>query len=525
MIEIKYNPISAATLVHPLEYRLTLAAQKDGLFDHFVRGIGSFSLHLKELPQMMLTAYPVTQYTYPKLYSIYQKVTERLECTETIPLFVDFDYELKAYTYGSAKDGYAILINSACLKELDEGELEALLGREIGHIMNDHVHYQEMLATLHFLTDRLSFAGDMVNKKVCSFFSKWIIASEYTADRAGLIACQNFESLACLLMKQMGIEPNQNSLQKILIQQIDDMPEKMGISYMIMAKAFSTIGMKARIQEIDRWVNSSGFRKEYPFIHYMAKGYVQRPVPNETERVLILLHQRASNGNALAQERLAQYYFFGKQTLPVAYETCLALLYQASLLGNGNAMYLYYKALKEEIGGIKTTARLKNQLLLASMSRSDIARKAGITSPKQEKMTALSPLIAAYVKKRRNQLCFSVNIDHIGEALTHDSAEAALDAFWMTADDTIYALQMINEKGARYGVAIAEKGIYGRVSGKRYPFMVPWPVFFKEPLEIKIDGAHSFVTCGATKIAVWGGSIVPGSMNELLLSIQRKYKQ
>lgn len=522
MLEIKYRPISAVTLVHPLEYQLTLAVQKDGMFDHITRSIGGLSLQLKSLPQMMLTAYPVTQYTYPRLYNIYQRVMERLDCTETIPLFVDFGYELKAYTHGSTKNGYVILVNSSCLEELNDGELEALLGREIGHIMNGHIYYQEMLSSLRLLTDKLSLAGEAMNKKISSFFSKWIVASEYTADRAGLMACTSFETFASLMMKQMGIEPNPANIKQILTQKIDPMPEKMGINYMIMAEAFSTIGMKARVQEVDKWVNSHDFREKYPFIHYMAKGYVRRPAQNETERILILLHQRASNGNVLAQERLAQDYLSGKETLPVAYEPCLALLYHASLLGSGTAMYFYYKALVKEIGELKATDRLKNQLLLASMSRSDIAQKAGQTIPNQEKLTILPALMTAYVRKRQNQLHFLANTDHIGEPLTHDNAEMALDAFWMTSDDKIYALQMGENRGMHYGIAISEKGIYGRLQEKRYPFMVPWSEFVRKPLEIVNDGVHNFVACGATKLAAWDGSIIAGSINELLIGLQKK---
>ena len=473
---------------------------------------------------MMLTAYPVTQYTYPRLYNIYQKVLKRLDCIETISLFIDFSYELKAYSYGSAKDGYSILVTSTCLKELNDGELEALLGREIGHIMNGHIHYQEMLDSLHFLTDKLSFAGDAINKKIKSFFSKWIIASEFTADRAGLMACQNFEFLVSLMMRQMGIEPSTSNLQKILFQHIDAMPEKMGISYMIMAKAFPTIGMTARIQEIDKWVHSPSFRKRYPFIHYMAKGFIQRPVQNETEQILILLHQRANNGNVLAQERLAKDYFFGKETLPVAYEPCLALLYYASFLGSGNAMYLYYKALEAEIGGLQATAKLKNHLLLAAASRSTNVKNLGIPIPKQERFTALSALLTTYIKKRKNQLNFSANTNLPGMPLDSESAEVAIDAFWMTVDDAIYALQMNSEQNSRFGIAISEKGIYGRLKGKRYPFMISWVDFIHNPLEIKNDEINNFITCGMTKISFWDNKITPGSINELLIGIHKKLR-
>lgn len=521
MIEINYNPTSATTLVHPLEYELTLSVQKDGTFDHFTRDVGSISLKVKTIPQMMLTAFPVTEDTYPRLYRIFEKVQKRLDCIESIPLYVDFGYELKARTYGSAKSGYIILVNSACVKELNDAELTALLGREIGHIMNDHIHYQELMDSIHLITDRLSVAGDMAQKKVSSFFSKWLIASEYTADRAGLIACQSFESLATLLMRQMGIKPCVKNIQKILTQKVDTMPDKMGINYMIMARAFPSIGMVSRLKEIDKWVNSAKFRDAYPYIHYMAKGYVQMATLNETEKTLVFLHQRASNGNVVAQERLAKDYLLGEETLPVAFEPCLALLYSASFLGSGKAMYLFYNVLEREIGGLKASQRLKNQLIMAAKSRTAVAQKVMAKTPDMEILEALSSIVRKFTIQRYNNLSCKVNITQPGNPVSNEVAEEVLDAFWMTADDRIYATQFEMETGSRFGIALSEKGIFGRIKGKKYPFMISWAEFAQKPLEVRSDGKRDFVMCGEMKIAVWNGKIDVGSINELLIILKK----
>ena len=521
MLEIEYAPVSATMFVHPLEYELQLSAQKDGLFNYFTASIGDLSMKVSSLPQTRLNAYPVNEYTYPRLNRIYWMVLDRLQCNEIFELYVDFDYDLTARSYGSSKDGHLILVNSACMRELNDGELAALLGREVSHIVNGHIHYREMLDSIHLITDRLPVAGDIVAKKISGFFSKWMIASEFSADRAAPIASRSFECVATLMLKQMGISSTAEQVLRVLEQHIDPMPEKMGINYMIMAKAFPTLGMAGRLVELYKWVNSREFRTNYPFMHYMAKAFVPRQRQDEAENMLILLHRRAYNGNPAAQEKLAVGYHNGTMGLPKAYEPYLALTQAACYNGNGRAMYSMYQILSKNLAEQKASRNLQHQLLRAAASRFGGAQSEAAQLPSLAPFQLLSKVVFASVQKNgANMICF-LNTESPGEPLQSEIAEEILDAFWMPANDHIYAAELNRQNGVCYGIALSERGIYGRFVNKQFPYMVSWEDFLREPLNIYHDGPEKYLVSGNRKVSKWNGKEkIGGTISEILVSLK-----
>lgn len=522
MLEIEYMPIDAATLVHPLEYEEMLSVQKEGIFDYIVQSIGTLNLQIGSLPKMMLEGFPVNEDTYPRLYRIYKETLRRLKCEEEFKLFVDFSYELTAKSYGSAQNGHLIVVNSACLKELNDGELYALLGREIGHIQNSHIQYREMIDSIHLVTDRISAAGRMVKEKASSFFSKWMIVSEFTADRAGLMACRSYEHMVSLLMRQMGVKPDQDNIKRILKQKTDVMPGKMGINYMIMSKAFTSVGMAARIKELDRWVNTKEFRNRYPFIHYMEKAYLQESSCDETEKMLILLHRRATNGNIAAQVRLAEYYILGKETLPKAYEPYLALIQSAAYKGNAKAMYALFNAFEKNLDILKSSPRLRKQLLRAAESRNITVKEEVIVSS-SEKLALLAEVVSEFANKYGNSAKCVINLSHTGKPLQGDIAVDTLDAFWMMAGDEIYAEDVEILNGDYYGVAISRYGIYGRFKGKRFPFTISWRDFSQEKLQLVCVDYQEYIACGKQRICRWEGKEgTKGTIGEIFLRLKQK---
>lgn len=526
MLEVEYAPVSATVFVHPLEYELQLSAQKDGLFNYFAASVGDLSMKVSSLPQMRLNAFPVNEYTYPRLYRIYRMVLDRLQCDEIFELYVDFDYDLTARSYGSSKDGHLILVNSACMQELNDGELAALLGREVSHIENGHIHYREMLDSIHLITDRLAVAGDIVAKKVSGFFSKWMIASEFSADRAALIASRSFECVATLMLKQMGISPEAEQVRRVLEQHIDLMPEKMGVNYMIMAKAFPTLGMAGRLVELYKWVNTGEFRINYPFMHYMAKAFVPCQLQDETENMLILLHRRANNGNPAAQEQLAVGYHNGTMGLPKAYEPYLALTQAACYNGNGRAMYSMYQILSKNLAGQKASRYLQHQLLRAAASRFGGAQSEAAHLPPLVDFPLLSKAVFASVKKNGSNTTCMLNIQSPGEPLRNETAEEILDAFWMPTSDHIYAAELKRKNGMCYGVALSERGIYGRFIDKRFPYMVSWEDFLRQPLTIYHEGPERYLASGNRKVSRWEGrEKMAGTINEILVSLSAEIQK
>jgi len=90
-----------------------------------------------------------------------------------------------------------LLLSSDLIEKSDPAELRFVIGRELGHLKCDHIFYHTLfsggLSSMDFVL------GKWVQELVKSFLGKisdliladWVLASEISADRAGLIACQD----------------------------------------------------------------------------------------------------------------------------------------------------------------------------------------------------------------------------------------------------------------------------------------------------------------------------------------------
>jgi Zn-dependent protease with chaperone function/uncharacterized RDD family membrane protein YckC len=79
-------------------------------------------------------------------------------------------------------DPYALIISSQYYEHLRRGELTFLIAREFGHIAAGHTRITSLLS-----------ASGRENPIVALVFGAWLRRTEYTADRIGLLCCENMD--------------------------------------------------------------------------------------------------------------------------------------------------------------------------------------------------------------------------------------------------------------------------------------------------------------------------------------------
>lgn len=512
-------------MIHPLEEEAMLSIQNDGLVDYIAKLCGSVQMQTVNTAKMVLTGYPITADTSPRVFVAYRRVLHRLHCDEEYPLFVDFGYELTAKTYGSGKDGHLIVLNSACVEELDDGELQALMGHEIGHILAEHIQYRQLLDTMDVLIQGIPLAKDIVKKKIWSFFSKWMIASEYTADRAALIASGSLKSVFSLLRHQAGASKYGIGNSTLLQEEPSPIPENLGIFFMLMSESFPTFGMVDRMRQIAVWAISDEFRQSFPYIYYLSRLVLEEEGHDEEDDELLLLHKRANAGNAIAQYELGRCYLLNEQGLPLSPEVGISLLRSAAFLGDGKAMYLLSRAMKVGTAGLRPDRSVQAQLLKASASRFPAAGKVADGLPDLPRLVALPKIVEKFCKKRFDTLKCQLNREFPGEPLPESSASMVQDAFWISRADPIYAAGVKRTGFEVFGTAIAAGGVYGRLPGQEYPFCIPWKEFLEGSLYHTYHygkaclGLGDRVICAVSHTTA-RNKLEPGSMGELLAAIR-----
>jgi Zn-dependent protease with chaperone function len=139
----------------------------------------------------------VTETGMPLVYNAARTAAFRLD-VPFCPLYVVFDDTPNAYTQGFWGQ-HAIVLHSKLLEVIAVDELVFVLGHELGHAKKEHV-------TLMILTSPRMFS--LIRVPLQLLFNRWSLKAEYTADRAGLIACRSPDTAARALMKiSFGVEP------------------------------------------------------------------------------------------------------------------------------------------------------------------------------------------------------------------------------------------------------------------------------------------------------------------------------
>ena len=146
----------------------------------------------------------VSEKQFSHLYQLYIEVCETLDTDEMPELYVSQNPFLNAGAVGM--DHPFIILNSSMIDTLDDEEIMAVLGHELAHIMSGHVLYKTVLAILmQFSIFALSIpVSGVVLMGIIAALSEWDRKSELSADRAGLLVCQNPETSVQLLMKLAG---------------------------------------------------------------------------------------------------------------------------------------------------------------------------------------------------------------------------------------------------------------------------------------------------------------------------------
>jgi Zn-dependent protease with chaperone function len=101
---------------------------------------------------------------------------------------------INAFTVGS--ENPIVVLNTKTVECLTEAELRFILGHEVGHIKSQHSLYHWIARfILPYIGDTLGKAtfgiGKIFTAPLQLALLSWSRKSELTADRAGLLACQN----------------------------------------------------------------------------------------------------------------------------------------------------------------------------------------------------------------------------------------------------------------------------------------------------------------------------------------------
>jgi len=212
----------------------------------------------------------VTKTQFPDIYKVLEEVCATIHLNDIPDLYINNESGINGFAVGS--ENPMIVISRRAVDWLPHEELIGLIGHEAGHIKSGHMLYQDMAQVIPLLGSVVGSAtlgiGNLVSAGLEAALFEWYRKSELTADRAGVLACQDYKSFIKVLIKISGAP--KTSFDKIDVNEfINQAREFESYDYDSMdkvAKAASIMWQDhpwtvLRASELLKWVESGEYDK------------------------------------------------------------------------------------------------------------------------------------------------------------------------------------------------------------------------------------------------------------------------
>lgn len=439
----------------------------------------------------------VTEDSFPRIYRLFSIAKEKLELTQDIPLFLNFEDALSAQTVGSDKD-CAIILNCSCLDTLSDGEILAMLGHELGHIHCHHVNYLNIITFFEDITSHLAGITETTTLTIKNLLVDWLRCAEYSADRAAAIITEDIDIPLNTLVKCMGGAPNKHSIELNpykIVKQIDYLYAEENInkvSQIVFQNLMAQIELPFaifRMKELMLFGKTAECKNNFPYLYYkditnfnvdivVDADYLYtkslQMLPNNHELGLFLLHSSAKYGNALAMDQLGTYYIFGKE-LPKNVPIGIRYLKNAASKQLPTAYthlgMCYVKGLPPYLEQNKTEGY---HLLQYAVGLGEQHAKELITNN-------LNPIQFTMDISIKQLLTKFSDKDTIVSNFNSEENEQKLRTMLLIPRQEEILAYEINKNYARQAIAICNSGVYVR-SSNAFPIYLPWTEISKKDL-------------------------------------------
>ncbi len=224
---------------------------------------------------------------FPRLNQLYTDVVTTMDWPKRPELYVSQTPFVNAGAYGM--DSPFIVINSGALKLLDDDEMRALLGHELGHVMSGHALYHTILALILYVGfSSLPFLAGIALLPVRYALLEWFRKSELSSDRAGLLASQDPQAALRMYLKMAGGGDMKQMDLDAFLEQAKEYEESGGpmdrifqiLNTLDRSHPFNTL----RAAELQRWIEAGNYERIVGG-EYTRRGpdADKRPVENDID--------------------------------------------------------------------------------------------------------------------------------------------------------------------------------------------------------------------------------------------------
>ncbi|MEB3179638.1 MAG: M48 family metallopeptidase [Nostocaceae cyanobacterium] len=204
----QFTNLKTEVYEHPFDRKALVSLERTPVLPLLLKKVNEYGIDRLLRLQTMGTDFNVTPRNFPELHDAFVESCKILDIAP-IPelyLFRGMGY-IRTYAIGVEKP--LVGINLEGMEWLSYDELLFVFGHEVARIKGKYLAYQQMAYVMPVVKNliastTLGVGGLAANGLEIALYN-WMIMSKFTADRAGLLACQNIDVAISALMKLGGL--------------------------------------------------------------------------------------------------------------------------------------------------------------------------------------------------------------------------------------------------------------------------------------------------------------------------------
>ena len=262
---------------HPSDRQALDALQSTKGLETVVRKCNEWGFERLLRVQLTGSNIKVTGDSFPEVHQLLLRACRTLDLPIQPELYIGGGGEINAFTAGVERP--IIVLTSGAVDLLTEDELFFVIAHEIGHIKSGHVLYYQIAEFLPVIAEIIGSAtfgiGELLGAGLHVALLNWKRKSEFTADRAGLLAIQDVNTSLSAMMKLAGLP--QKYYDRV---NVDD--------FVAQARAFEAMD-NDKLTWIAKWLSTVGL--SHPWTVLRANQFLTWIDEGGYDRVLAAPHE------------------------------------------------------------------------------------------------------------------------------------------------------------------------------------------------------------------------------------------
>lgn len=200
----RFPGISSRAYEHPADRSALVALRKLSGFDTVFKTLSGL-LPERSLRLLFLSdSVRVSDQQFAHLNDMLRDACYILDLEKVPAMYVAQDPQPNAMCIGM--DEPIIVVTTGLVELLDEEEIRAVIGHEVGHALSGHAVYRTILLFLTKIAVRIAWIplGNLAVMAIVTALREWFRKSELSCDRAGLLVGQDLNASMRGLMKIAG---------------------------------------------------------------------------------------------------------------------------------------------------------------------------------------------------------------------------------------------------------------------------------------------------------------------------------